>query len=174
MKFLQKEVDVVVRIKKIKNIKEKVYKVNTIGDCYVVAAGVPTRIPYHAEATMEFARKMLCTIVVVRDDVSQFRKEFKDISMRIGIHSGPVTSGVVGKKSIRYEIWGKTVEFANKMESSGVPMRIHCSQDTQTFLRYSYNFEYRAKLGTYLLIDSEEAQREGIEKSRRTLELLLT
>ena len=155
-------------------IKEKVYKVNTIGDCYVVAAGVPTRIPYHAEATMEFARKMLCTIVVVRDDVSQFRKEFKDISMRIGIHSGPVTSGVVGKKSIRYEIWGKTVEFANKMESSGVPMRIHCSQDTQTFLRYSYNFEYRAKLGTYLLIDSEEAQREGIEKSRRTLELLLT
>ena len=55
-----------------------------------------------------------------------------------------------------------------------MPMRIHCSQDTQTFLRYSYNFEYRAKLGTYLLIDSEEAQREGIEKSRRTLELLLT
>ena len=155
-------------------IKEKVYKVNTIGDCYVVAAGVPTRIPYHAEATMEFARKMLCTIVVVREDVSQFRPEFKDISMRIGIHSGAVTSGVVGKKSIRYEIWGKTVEKANKMESLGVPMRIHCSQDTQTFLRYSYNFEYRAKLGTYLLIDSEEAQQEGIKKSRRTLEMLLT
>ena len=42
------------------------------------------------------------------------------------------------------------------------------------FLRYSYNFEYRAKLGTYLLIDSEEAQQEGIAKSRRILEQLLT
>ena len=60
------------------------------------------------------------------------------------------------------------------MESMGRPMRIHCSQDTQTFLRYSYNFEYRAKLGTYLLIDSEEAQQEGIAKSRRILEQLLT
>ena len=153
-------------------LKEKVYKVNTIGDCYVVAAGVPMRVPYHAEAAMEFARKMLHIIYVIREDISQFRPEFKEIAMRIGIHSGAVTSGVVGKKSIRYEIWGETVDIANKMEATGVPMRIHCSQDTQTFLRYSYSFEYRPLSGTYLLVDMDQAQKEGIELQRKNMRAL--
>uniref|UniRef100_A0A6Q2XHE7 Guanylate cyclase n=1 Tax=Esox lucius TaxID=8010 RepID=A0A6Q2XHE7_ESOLU len=125
-----------------------VYKVETIGDAYMVASGLPRRNGNrHA---VDISRMAL--------DILEFMGTFQlrhlpglPVWIRIGIHSGPCAAGVVGIKMPRYCLFGDTVNTASRMESTGHPLRIHVSQPTINILqRTDCKFEYEKRGETYL------------------------
>jgi class 3 adenylate cyclase len=129
-------------------------KIKTIGDAYMVAGGLPDPRPDHAEAVAEMALAML-EQVARRSDPSG-----RPLAVRIGIDTGPVVAGVIGRSKFIYDLWGDTVNTASRMESHGVPGAIQVSARTRQRLKGSYRFERRgpiqvkgkAEMVTYLLL----------------------
>lgn len=110
-------------------------KIKTIGDCYMVAAGLPEEHTDHAKAIAEMAIGMLRII----DDVAEGSDE--NLSLRIGINSGIVVAGVIGKSKFIYDLWGDAVNIASRMESSGEPGRIQVTDATYDLLKDQFTFE---------------------------------
>ena len=101
-------------------------KIKTIGDCYMVAIGVPEPRRDHAELGAALALAM-------RDEVAGLRaREQCAVDIRVGMHCGPVVAGVIGERKFAYDIWGTTVNMASRMESHGETGRIHV---TESFAR---------------------------------------
>nr|XP_057924406.1 retinal guanylyl cyclase 2-like [Doryrhamphus excisus] len=120
-----------------------VYKVETIGDAYMVASGVPNRNGNrHAAEVSNMSLDILHAIGAFK---IKHMPEIK-VKIRIGLHSGPVVAGVVGLTMPRYCLFGDTVTTASLMESSGLPYRIHISLSTVkvlTSLKQGYHMETR-------------------------------
>lgn len=117
-----------------------VEKIKTIGDAYMVASGLPTASNDHAVRLASFAL-----------DLQQAVREFNDaegveITVRVGMNSGPVVAGVIGSKRLIYDLWGDTVNVASRMESHGVPGRIQVTEATATLLAGHFEFEAPTKL----------------------------
>jgi adenylate cyclase len=115
-------------------------KIKTIGDCYMVAAGVPTPRPDHARALALMALDMLEAMRTV-DEVGHLGLE-----LRIGINSGPVVAGVIGRKRFLYDLWGDAVNTASRMESHGTPGRIQITRATYELLADEFECEPRGPI----------------------------
>lgn len=105
-----------------------VEKIKTIGDCYMVAAGIPTRRADHAQALAHLALEM-------RDYVSQHEFLGQHLAFRIGLNSGPVVAGVIGRKKFSYDLWGDAVNTASRMESHGQAGVIQMTAATYDLIR---------------------------------------
>jgi len=115
-------------------------KIKTIGDCYMVAAGVPAPRPDHARAMAQMALEMT-EAMRSEDGVGHLGLE-----LRIGINSGPVVAGVIGRKRFLYDLWGDAVNTASRMESSGTPGRIQVTRATYELLEDEFRFEPRGRV----------------------------
>ena len=115
-------------------------KIKTIGDCYMVAAGVPTPRPDHALALALMALDMI-EVMRSADEVADLGLE-----LRVGINSGPVVAGVIGRKRFLYDLWGDAVNTASRMESHGTPGRIQITRATYELLADEFEFEPRGRI----------------------------
>ncbi len=117
--------------------KYDVEKIRTIGDNYMVAAGVPRSRPDHARVLACLALEMI-EYLHSRPATGGRRIEF-----RIGINSGPVIGGVIGRKKFVYDIWGDAVNIASRMESQGEAGRIQVTRETYDLIHPDFNLEPR-------------------------------
>lgn len=119
-------------------------KIKTIGDSYMSACGVPKSDPNHAV-------KAVAAAVEVRELMHQWHREHaaagkQPWSLRIGLHSGPVVAGVVGKRKFAYDIWGDAVNTASRMESSGEPGEVNISGATYELVKDYFECEHRGQI----------------------------
>jgi adenylate cyclase len=135
-----------------------VEKIKTIGDCYMFAAGVPIPVEDHARRVADSALEMVSFIERFN---ARFGTEFQ---IRIGLNSGPLVAGIIGKQKFAYDIWGDAVNVASRMESSGLPGRIHISEATRAALGADYECEARGsievkglgQINTYFLLSKND------------------
>jgi adenylate cyclase len=128
-------------------------KIKTVGDEYMVAAGVPHGRSDHAHAIAELALR-------IRDHTERHRFHGHDISLRIGINSGPVVAGIVGTNKFAYDLWGDVVNTASRMESEGVAGSIQVTPATYELIRDEFVCEPRGvisvkgkgDMNTYILV----------------------
>ncbi|HET8785199.1 MAG TPA: adenylate/guanylate cyclase domain-containing protein [Candidatus Limnocylindrales bacterium] len=117
-----------------------VEKIKTIGDAYMVAAGIPTPRPDHAQVMADMALDMR-EAMRAEDAIGRLGLE-----LRIGINSGPVVAGVIGRKRFLYDLWGDAVNMASRMESHGTPGRIQVTRATYELLKDEFDFEPRGTI----------------------------
>jgi class 3 adenylate cyclase len=115
-------------------------KIKTIGDAYMVAGGLPNPRPDHAQAVAEMA-------LAVREEVARhLDPSGQPLQVRIGIDTGPVVAGVIGRNKFIYDLWGDTVNTASRMESHGVPGCIQVTASARQRLRDGYRFQRRGPI----------------------------
>jgi adenylate cyclase len=117
-----------------------VEKIKTIGDCYMVAAGVPSTRSDHAQVLALMALEMQEAMRSV-DEVGHL-----GLKLRVGINSGPVVAGVIGRKRFLYDLWGDAVNTASRMESHGTSGRIQISRATKELLAEEFVCEPRGTI----------------------------
>jgi class 3 adenylate cyclase len=115
----------------------KVEKIKTIGDAYMVAAGIPEAQSDHADRIAALAPRMLEAVAGVA-----VATELK-LQARVGIHTGPIIAGVIGTHKFVYDVWGDTVNTASRMESHSLPGRIQVSSATRAALGDRFTLERR-------------------------------
>lgn len=111
-------------------------KIKTIGDAYMVVGNLPLPVTGHLESIADMALSMMSVF-------GQLTKEHPGLNLRVGIHCGPVVAGVIGRKKLSYDLWGDTVNIANRMESHGTPGKIQVSDAVYEGLKERYRFESR-------------------------------
>jgi class 3 adenylate cyclase len=112
-------------------------KIKTSGDGYMVAAGLPAARPDHAAAVADLALEMTGLIARLREQEKPY------LDLRIGLNSGPVGAGIIGKRKFSYDLWGDTVNTASRLESTSEPGRVHVSEETARRLGDAYRLEER-------------------------------
>jgi adenylate cyclase len=137
-----------------------VEKIKTIGDAYMVAGGLPSPREDHAEAIADMALEMGAEVARCAADSGQA------LEVRIGIDTGPVVAGVIGRTKFIYDLWGDTVNTASRMESHGLPGQIQVTEHAYERLRHRYELRPRGTveikgkepMATYLLIGRQDAR----------------
>ena len=119
--------------------KYRLEKIKTIGDCYMVAAGIPQPRPDHAHILTQVGLE-------VREHFVRHRFRGKQFAFRIGINSGPVVAGVIGHMKFAYDLWGDAVNTASRMESHGIGGEIQITQSTYELIKNDFVCEPRGMI----------------------------
>ncbi|NUM31958.1 MAG: hypothetical protein HUU47_06505 [Bacteroidetes bacterium] len=124
--------------------KYSVEKIKTVGDAYICVGGMPILTFSHAEDTINAA-------IEIRNFILERKREKEaknqiPFEIRIGIHTGPVVAGIVGKKKFAYDIWGDTVNIAARMEQNSESGKINISDTTYQLVKDKFQFTYRGKI----------------------------
>jgi adenylate cyclase len=138
-------------------------KIKTIGDGYMVAGGIPTPVPNHAERIADLALAMRAALAE--------RGASGGLALRVGIDTGPVVAGVIGRSKFSYDLWGDTVNTASRMQSHAPRGAIQVTERTRRLLADAYAFERRedvdvkgkGAMTTYLLV----GRTDGPESAER-------
>ena len=132
--------------------RHNIEKIKTIGDAYMAASGIPLRRDDHATAAVDFAQDILITM----SDPAVNRA---GLDIRIGIHTGPVIAGLIGRKRSVYDVWGETVNLASRLESTGEAGKIQISDATRkalsgserTFRAHTHEVKGIGKMTSYFI-----------------------
>jgi class 3 adenylate cyclase len=115
--------------------KHGLEKIKNIGDAYMVAGGIHTHHSDHAEAIARLA-------IGFQEQVKSINEQYgTSIRIRIGIHTGSLVAGVIGRKTFAYDVWGETVNLACRLETTGMPGKIQVSECAHKLLRDKFKFE---------------------------------
>jgi len=120
--------------------KHGLEKIKTIGDAYMVAAGLPEAQPDQVARAAEMALDMLEAVHGLSGEIGE------EVAVRIGIHTGPAVAGVLGKRKLFYDVWGDTVNTAARMEAYGLPDRIQVTEAVHKLLHEDYAFDQRGEM----------------------------
>jgi adenylate cyclase len=120
--------------------KHGLEKIKTIGDCYMLAGGVPEPREDHAQAVIDAAMEMCTALDTMHEQTGGA------LRMRIGVHSGPIVAGVIGIRKFTYDLWGDTVNVASRMESTGMPGKVHVSASTAELIKADFELESRGSI----------------------------
>lgn len=145
--------------------KYQLEKIRTIGDNYMVASGVPNTRPDHAQALVHMALDMLAGLEKLPS------RNGKRIDFRLGINSGPMVAGVIGKTKFHYDLWGDTVNTASRMESHGEAGQVHITHATYELLRDEFeclsrgviDIKGKGPMTTYFVI-GRRGERDATER----------
>nr|XP_018900174.1 PREDICTED: adenylate cyclase type 9 [Bemisia tabaci]XP_018900175.1 PREDICTED: adenylate cyclase type 9 [Bemisia tabaci] len=137
-------------------------KISTLGDCYYCVSGCPEPRPDHASCCIEMGLGMIVSI-------NEFvEKSGEKVNMRVGVHTGSVLCGIVGTKRFKFDVWSNDVSFANKMETTGEPGRVHLSQQTRDFLEDQYTFQLGSIIDgiqTYFILEKKGVVTQELPRS---------
>ncbi len=114
-------------------------KIKTIGDAYMAAGGLPEPLEDHAARVVDLGLAMI-------DVARQEGDRFADLRLRVGVHSGPVIGGVIGRRKFAFDIWGATVNIASRLESQGIAGRVHVSAATWRNVEDQFDAEPRGPI----------------------------
>ena len=139
-------------------VKHDLEKIKTIGDCYMVVGGVPTRSATHCQQTARFALDALKSF-------EEYAASFPHpLRIRVGMHTGTVVAGIVGTQKFAYDLWGDVVNVAARYESTAEPNRIHVSDAVRVRLVDDFDFEDagevelkgKGQMRSWFLIDAKD------------------
>jgi len=114
-------------------------KIKTIGDAYMAAGGLPEPLDDHAARLVDLGLAMI-------DAATQESHDIADLRLRVGVHSGSVIGGVIGHHKFTFDIWGETVNIASRLESQGIPGRVHVSAETWRSVKDLFDAEPRGPI----------------------------
>lgn len=129
-------------------------KIKTIGDAYMAVGGLPDPLEGHAVRVVDLGIEMIRALSARRDGPS--------LSLRIGVHSGPVAGGVIGRRRFAYDVWGDTVNLASRLEQQGVAGRVHVSEATGALIAERFTVQPRGPvelrghgaMNTFFVVDA--------------------
>ena len=115
-------------------------KIKTVGDAYMAVCGLPVPVDNHAERMVRMAIRM---VHITREHAMEHNVSMK---LRVGVNSGPVVAGVIGKSKYIYDLWGDTVNLASRMESGGIPDAVQVTRPVYEQLKEQFVFEARGTI----------------------------
>ena len=115
-------------------------KIKTVGDAYMAVCGMPEPVDNHAERMVRMAIRM---VHITREHALEHHVSMK---LRVGINSGPVVAGVIGRSKYIYDLWGDTVNLASRMESGGIPDSVQVTRSVYEKLKDEFAFEARGPI----------------------------
>ena len=122
------------------SVKYHVEKIKTIGDSYFAVAGINDEKKQSAVNVIELAQAFLDSIKIINQNTPEM-----NLQIRIGVHTGPIVAGVIGKNKFAFDLWGSSVNMANRLETTCPPGKIHISEPTKEILQDDYSFELKEK-----------------------------
>lgn len=122
-----------------------VFKLGTIGDCYIAVTGIPDPIDDHATLLTQFAFECRTKVREVCSDLEAEGLDTGKLDMRFGIHSGAITAGILRGTKSRFELFGDTINTASRMESTGQAGKIQLSEETAELLRFDNKSSWLTK-----------------------------
>ncbi len=147
-------------------------KIKTIGDAYMCASNLPSNVVDHSYKIIMAAIEITQFL-----DKWNFQRQLKgkeNWEVRIGIHTGPVVAGVVGKKKYAYDIWGNTVNIASRMESAGTAGKVNISAHLFEKVKDRFEFEYRGKISAKNIGEVDMYYVVGVKELAKNPEIILS